>query len=204
VRVVLAIGLALAGGTAGAAGRPRPVGLPFATLDTGSAWYVYGAALGEVVGETRPPGSTADVKPRAGGVGNPILVAKNETPLGLGFTVTNRWAYEGREAYTQKFDNLRALVGGLDTYYFVAVASKRLALASVRDIKDKKLPAKIYTQPVGALGEFAGRQVLRALGVSYADVTGRGGTTTHVGSHVIADAFKDGRADVLFAVLTPK
>jgi len=34
----------------------------------------------------------------------------------------------------------------------------------VRDIKDKKLPVKIYTQPVGALGEFAGRQVLRRPG----------------------------------------
>ena len=28
-------------------------------------------------------GSNIDVKPRAGGVGNPLLVAKNETPLGL-------------------------------------------------------------------------------------------------------------------------
>src|SRR5216117_4307481 len=104
-----------------------------------SAWYVYGATMAELLRKALPPGSNVDVKPRAGGVGNPILVAKNETPLGFGFTVTNRSAYEGKEAYTQKFDNLRALVGGLDTYYFVAVASKRLALASVRDIKDKRL-----------------------------------------------------------------
>ena len=204
MRVVLALALALAVGIAGAAAQTAPVSLPFATLDTGSAWYVYGATLAELLRKTLPPGSTVDVKPRAGGVGNPILVAKNETPLGFGFTVTNRWAYEGKEAYTQKFDNLRALVGGLDTYYFVAVASKRLALASVRDIKDKRLPMKIYTQPVGALGEFAGRQVLRATGATYADLKGWGGTTTHVGYNVIVDAFKDGRADVLFAVITPK
>ena len=204
MRVVLALALALAVGTAGAAAQTAAVSLPFATLDTGSAWYVYGATLAELLRKTLPPGSTVDVKPRAGGVGNPILVAKNETPLGFGFTVTNRWAYEGKEAYTQKFDNLRALVGGLDTYYLVAVASKRLGLASVRDIKDRKLPVKIYTQPVGALGEFAGRQVLRATGVTYADVKGWGGTATHVGYNVIVDAFKDGRADVLFAVITPK
>jgi hypothetical protein len=74
----------------------------------------------------------------------------------------------------------------------------------VRDIKDKKLPVKIYTQPVGALGEFAGRQVLRSLGLSYNDVKGWGGSTSHVGYNVIVDAFKDGRADVLFAVVTPK
>jgi TRAP transporter TAXI family solute receptor len=57
---------------------------------------------------------------------------------------------------------------------------------------------------VGALGEFAGRQALRAIGTSYADIKALGGTTTHVGYNVIVDAFKDGRADVLFAVITPK
>ena len=45
-------------------------------------------------------------------VGNAKLVAKNETPLGLSFTVTNRWAWEGKEAYDTKLDNLRALAGG--------------------------------------------------------------------------------------------
>jgi TRAP transporter TAXI family solute receptor len=182
----------------------QPVNLAFATLDTGSAWYVYGATMAEILRKALPPGSNVDVKPRAGGVGNPRLVAKNETPLGFAFTVTNRWAYEGKEAYTEKLENIRALVGGLDTYYLVAVASKKLGIGSVRDIKDRKLPVKIYTQPIGALGEFAGRQLLRAIGTSYADIKTLGGTTTHVGYNVIVDAFKDGRADVLFAVITPK
>jgi len=204
MRVILAMLLALGVGVSGALAQTPPVSLAFSTLDTGSAWYVYGATMAELLRKTLPPGSTVDVKPRAGGVGNPILVAKNETPLGFGFTVTNRWAYEGREAYAQRLENLRGLVGGLDTYYLVAVASKKLGLGSVRDIKDKKLPVRIYTQPVGALGEFAGRQVLRATGLTYADIKGWGGTTAHAGYNVIVDAFKDGRADVLFAVVTPK
>ncbi|HZF04948.1 MAG TPA: TAXI family TRAP transporter solute-binding subunit [Patescibacteria group bacterium] len=204
MRVILAMLLALGVGVSGALAQTPPVSLAFSTLDTGSAWYVYGATMAELLRKTLPPGSTVDVKPRAGGVGNPILVAKNETPLGFGFTVTNRWAYEGREAYAQRLENLRGLVGGLDTYYLVAVASKKLGLGSVRDIKDKKLPVRIYTQPVGALGEFAGRQVLRATGLTYADIKGWGGTTAHAGYNVIVDAFKDGRADVLFAVITPK
>ena len=204
MRVILAMLLALGVGVSGALAQTPPVSLAFSTLDTGSAWYVYGATMAEPLRKTLPPGSTVDVKPRAGGVGNPILVAKNETPLGFGFTVTNRWAYEGREAYAQRLENLRGLVGGLDTYYLVAVASKKLGLGSVRDIKDKKLPVRIYTQPVGALGEFAGRQVLRATGLTYADIKGWGGTTAHAGYNVIVDAFKDGRADVLFAVITPK
>jgi TRAP transporter TAXI family solute receptor len=206
MKAALALLLVLAVGVTGVAAQApaQPVNLAFATLDTGSAWYVYGATMAELLRKTLPAGSNIDVKPRSGGVGNPLLVARNETPLGLGFTVTNRWAYEGKEAYTAKQENLRGLVGGLDTYYLVAVATKKLGISSVKDIRDKKLPVKIYTQPIGSLGEFAGRQVLRAAGMSYNDVKGWGGTTTHVGYSIIIDAFKDGRSDILFAVVTPK
>jgi len=145
-----------------AAPAQQPVTLAFSTLDTGSAWYVYGATIGELLRKSLPPGSNVDVKPRAGGVGNPRLVAKNETPLGLSFTVTNRWAWEGKEAYDAKLDNLRALAGGLDTYYLVAVVSKKLPVSSLKEMKDKKVPVKLVSQPVGSLGEFAARQLLRA------------------------------------------
>lgn len=187
-----------------AAWAQQPVTLAFATLDSGSAWYVYGATMAELLRKALPAGSNVDVKPFAGGVGNAKLVAKNETPLALSFTVTNRWAYEGKEAYDQKLDNLRALVGGLDTYYLVAVVAKKLNIGSLREIKDKKIAVKVFTQPVGALGEFGGRQLLRAQGISYADIRGWGGSLTHVGYNVIVDAFKDGRADLLLAVVTPK
>ena len=206
MRLGLAVILILAVGVTGVAAQApgQPVTLAFATLDTGSAWYVYGATMAELLRRALPAGSNIDVKPRAGGVGNPRLVAKNETPLGLGFTVTNRWAYEGKEAYTEKLENLRGLVGGLDTYYLVAVATRKLGISSVREIRDKKLPVKVYTQPVGALGEFAGRQLLRALGTSYSDIKAWGGSTNHVNYNIIIDAFKDGRADILIAVVTPK
>jgi TRAP transporter TAXI family solute receptor len=206
MKLVLAVALVLVVGVSAVVAQApaQPVNLAFATLDTGSAWYVYGATMAELLRKTLPAGSNIDVKPRSGGVGNPRLVAKNEMPLGLAFTVTNRWAAEGKEAYTEKLDNLRALVGGLDTYYLVAMATKKLGISSVREIRDKKLPVKIYTQPVGSLGEFAGRQLLRAVGLSYADIKSAGGSTQHVGYNVIIDAFKDGRADMLIAVVTPK
>ena len=46
----------------------QPVTLAFSTLDTGSAWYVYGATIAELLRKTLPAGSNIDVKPRAGGV----------------------------------------------------------------------------------------------------------------------------------------
>src|SRR5947208_11811083 len=168
--VVLAAAFALPGWA------QQPVTLAFGTLDTGSAWYVYGATMAELLRKTLPPGSNIDVKPRAGGVGNPRLVAKNETPLGFGFTVTNRWAYEGKEAYDARLDNLRALVGGLDTYYMVAVAAKKLGIGSVRDIKERRLAVRATSQPVGSLGEFSARQLLRSADMSYADLKSWGGS----------------------------
>jgi TRAP transporter TAXI family solute receptor len=182
----------------------QPVTLAFATLGQGSAWYIYGATMADILRKVLPAGSNVDVKPFSGGVGNAKLVAKNETPLGLSFTVTNKWAFEGKEAYDAKLENLRALVGGLDTYYLVAVASKKLGINSLREIKDRKLAVKVASQPVGTLGEFAMRQLLRDYGISYADIKSWGGSTTHVNYNIIVDAFKDGRTELLIAVVTPK
>jgi TRAP transporter TAXI family solute receptor len=181
-----------------------PVTLAFATLSQGTAWYVYGATMAELLRKTLPPGSNVDVKPFAGGVGNAKLVAKGETPLALSFTVTNRWASEGKEAYDQKLENLRGLVGGLDTYYLAVIAAKKLNLNSLRDVKERKVAVKLHTLPVGSLGEFAARQALREYGISYPDIKGWGGATTHANYNIIVDAFRDGRADLLIAVVTPK
>lgn len=188
----------------GASAQSAPVTLPFSTLGQGTAWYVYGATMAELFRKTLPAGSNIDVKPFSGGVGNAKLVAKNETPLGLSFTVTNRWAMAGQEGYDTKLDNLRGLVGGLDSYYLIAMGSGKLAAASLKDVKDRKLPIKLYTLPVGSLGELGAKQLLKEYGITYDDIKSWGGSLTHQGYKIIVDAFKDGRADMLIAVITPK
>src|SRR6266545_2637868 len=181
----IALLVALAVGATGVATAQTPVTLAFATLGQGSAWYIYGATIAELLRKTLPPGSNVDVKPFAGGVGNAKLVARNETPLGLSFTISNRWAAEGREAYDAKLENLRGLVGGLDTYYLILVSPKKLNVTSLKDIKDRKLPVKLMTQPVGTLGEFAARQLLKEYGTSYADVRAWGGSVTNANYNII-------------------
>jgi TRAP transporter TAXI family solute receptor len=203
VRSVLALVMLLALSAVPAMAQ-QPANLAFATLGQGTAWYVYGATMADLLRKTLPPGSNVDVKPFSGGVGNAKLVAKNETPLALSFTVTNRWAFEGKEAYDAKLENLRGLVGGLDTYYLVTIASRKLDASSLKDIRERKIPAKLYTLQVGSLGELGARQVLKEYGLTYADIKGFGGSTTHANYNIIVDAFKDGRADLLIAVVTPK
>jgi len=199
--LTVAVAILLSMGTAGA---QQPVNLAMSTLGSGTAWYVYGATMADLLRKTLPPGSNVDVKPFAGGVGNAKLVARNETPIGLSFTVTNRWATLGTEAYDAKLDNLRGLVGGLDTYYLVVIAAKKLNIASLKDVKDKKLAVKAMSLPVGSLGEFAMRQLLREYGMSYADIKAWGGSIANANYNIIVDAFKDGRADLLVSVATPK
>lgn len=194
----------VAAGISGAAAQSGPANLAFSTLGQGTAWYIYGATMAELFRKALPPGSNIDVKPFSGGVGNATLVAKNETPLGLSFTVTNRWAAQGVEGYKSKHDNLRGLVGGLDSYYLIAMGAKKLNANSLKDVKDRKLPVKLYTLPVGSLGELGAKQLLKEYGISYEDVKSWGGTLTHQGYKIIVDAFKDGRADLLIAVITPK
>ena len=203
VRSVLALVMLLVLSAVPAMAQP-PANLAFATLGQGTAWYVYGATMADLLRKALPPGSNVDVKPFSGGVGNAKLVAKNETPLALSFTVTNRWAFEGKEAYDAKLENLRGLVGGLDTYYLVTIASKKLDAGSLKDVRERKIPAKLYTLQVGSLGELGARQVLREYGLTYADIKGFGGSTTHANYNIIVDAFRDGRADLLIAVVTPK
>jgi TRAP transporter TAXI family solute receptor len=57
---------------------------------------------------------------------------------------------------------------------------------------------------VGSIGEFGARQLLREYGISYDDLKSWGGSVTHVGYKVIVDAMRDGRSDLLIAVVTPK
>jgi uncharacterized protein len=80
----------------------------------------------------------------------------------------------------------------------------KLNASSLKDIKDRKLPVRLYTLPVGSLGELGAKQMLKEYGISYEDIKSWGGTITHQGYKVIVDAFKDGRADMLIAVITPK
>ena len=132
----LALGavLVLALTTAPALGQ-QALQLKFATLSQGTAWYQYGATMAEMLAKTLPAGSTIDVLPHSGGIGNAKLVAKGEVQLGLGFSATNCWAFEKKEPYQNDpgTDRLRAIAGGLDVYWLGIIAGKKLPITSLAD-----------------------------------------------------------------------
>ena len=174
-----------------------PVHLRFATFTEGTAWYAYGASISELLRPQLPSGSSLDVLPLAGGVANPQLLAQGKADFALNFAVNVQWARQGRIIYEEKMENLRGLVGGFDLYYLLSVAREDLPIQSLEELKEKKLPVRLYTITVGGQGERATQMLLESYGISYEDIRAWGGSVQHTSFDVIKTAFQDGRADLL-------
>lgn len=199
----LALGLILVLTAVPAAGQQGPK-LKFATLSQGTAWYQYGATMAEMLQKTLP-GATIDVLPHSGGTGNVRLIAKGEAQLAFGFSATNKWFYEKKELYEKDpgTERVRAIAGGLDVYYLSVIASKKLPIAGLADVKERKLPLKLMTLQVGSLGEYGARQLLAGYGMKYDDIKGWGGKVSHTNYKIMVDAIRDGQGDMIIAVVNP-
>ncbi len=174
-----------------------PVQLRFATFTEGTAWYGYGASIAELLRPLLPPGSSLDVLPLAGGVANPQLLAQGKADFAINFAINTRWAREGRLIYQSEMENLRGLVGGFDVYHLLPVARHDAPFESLAEVKEKKMPLRLYTITVGGQGERATQMLLEAYGMSYEDIKSWGGEVQHTSFDVIKTAFQDGRADLL-------
>ena len=178
-------------------GGSGPVQLRFATFTEGTAWYGYGASIAELLRPLLPAGSSLDVLPLAGGVANPQLLAMGKADFAINFAINTRWAREGRLVYESPMEDLRGLVGGFDVYHLLTVARHDLPIESLAEIKEKKMPVRLYTITVGGQGERATQMLLEAYGMSYEDIETWGGEVHHTSFDVIKTAFQDGRADLL-------
>lgn len=171
------------------------VQLRFATVGVGSAWYNYGAGMGELIRKALPPGSSVDVLPIAGGVGNIKLIQSGEAELGISFAVSSAEGCSGTGTFSEKQSNVRALMGGLDIYYFGTFVTKKSGVTSWEEIAAAKNNFKLQTTRPGGTGEQGVRQVLALLGSSKEDVAKKGGFIEATERTGTAEAIKDGQAD---------
>lgn len=178
-------------------GESDSVQLRFATFTEGTAWYAYGATIAELLRPVLPAGSSLDVLPLAGGVANPQLLDGAKADFAINFAINTRWAQEGRLIYKSPLESLRGLVGGLDVYHLLVVAREDLPIQSLAEVREKKMPLRLYTITVGGQGERATQMLLEAYGLSYEDIKAWGGEIHHTSFDVIKTAFQDGRADLL-------
>jgi len=172
----------------------QKVSLRFGTVGIGSAWYNYGAGIADIVQRQLPPGSSIDVLPKAGGVGNIKLIQSGEIDLGISFAVTSAEGCGGFGAFPEKQTKVRSLLGGLDIYYFGTFVTKKSGVTSWEEIAAAKNRFHLLTTAPGGTGEQGVRQVLALLGSSKEDVAKKGGhieATTRSGA---AETIKDGQA----------
>ena len=180
----------------------NPVHLRFASLDLGSAWYVYAAAFAKEWRGVLPKGSTIDVLPFAGGIGNALLIDKGDAEIGFLFGPTAKWAFEGRLAYNKKIDALRGMIGGLDRYFVVVMATKRSGITSLEEVAAKKYPLKVVAQPMGSASEYSMRTILEAYGMTYDNIKSWGGVVMPTSTTVAQAQMQDGKMDMWINVVT--
>ena len=176
------------------------VQLRFATVGIGSAWYNYGAGIADLVKPNLPKGSTVDVLPIAGTIGNMKLLQSGETELGLSFPMVAAEGCGGFGSFDKKTDKVRGLMGGLDTYYYGTFVTVKSGIKSWDEIAAGK--ARMTTTRVGGSGEMGLRQILSLYGSSKKDVAAKGGSVKSLKRPATAAAIVDGKADGWSHVVT--
>jgi len=191
VMVIAAAGIALSAITSHA---QQKVNLRFGTVGLGSAWYNYGAGIADIVKPQLPAGSSIDVLPRAGGVGNIKLIQSNEMELGISFAVTSAEGCGGFGTFKEKQNKVQALLGGLDVYYFGTFVTKKSGVTTWEDIAAAKNKFHLMTTRAGGTGEQGVRQVLSLLGSSKEDIAKKGGQVEATERSGAAESIRDGQA----------
>ena len=198
--VLLAIGFLFTFHSGAEAQAPKAISFRIASADLGSAWYIYGAAVGELI-KKEIPGASCDILPTAATIANVKMLEKGDAELGFSFSNVDRWAREGVISFPQPTKNVAGFVGNMDNYYLAVMITQKSGITSLDQIKEKKYPLKLMTVPVGGLGELGTRQLLEAYGISYQDIKSWGGSVNHAARSVIEGAVKDGQADAVIHVV---
>lgn len=181
----------------------QSVQLKLASFKIGSGWYVMAGIMADIIKRSLPRGSTVDALPKSGGVGNPKLLNTKKADIGFAFPVTANWAWNGKFRYKERIRNIRAIAGGLDSYWVAGAVKADIDIESWADMKEKKMGLRICTQSKGSLSELAANQVLGEFGITYDDLKGWGGAILMKGFKEMVPALKEGAIDGFLMMSTP-
>lgn len=172
--------------------------LRVASTGLGSAWYIYGSGIADVAKPYLPANSVMNILPVAGAIGNIKMIQKGEAELGFSVNVTSLWGCRGTNAFKEKNDKVRSLIGGLDGpgHYLGAFVTAKSGIGSFDEIAAGGKKARILTAQVGGIGEFGVRQTLAAYGSSYDDVRKHGGSVKATKRSATLSQISDGHADM--------
>lgn len=170
----------------------------------GSSWYIFGATLSSLLQNNLPQGTSVEVVPKGGGVGNPISVSKDPTKIGLANVATVVWAWNGHPVVYKgkQYQNIRALVGGLNSVWITAMVREAYIKETGNDTLEKIVlsgkPVRVVMKPAGSSVPVVADMVLNAMGSSREKIVANGGKIIQVSAKQIPALIRDARADLYF------
>ena len=202
----LAIAALLIGLFATCAGpdNPNQTSLTIGAMPPGTSWYVFAATLSNLLQERLPDGARVEVIARGGGIGNPILVDRGDATIAISQAATAAWAAAGHpRAYKgKKHENIRALVGGLNSVWMTAMLRNEYIARTGNDTLEKALlsdePIRIVMKPAGSTVPVVADMLFDSLGITREDITSKGGEIIQVSANQVSAILRDGRADLYF------
>lgn len=179
--------------------------LVMSSFKQGTGWYVMAGAISDKVTSHLPGDSTISVKPVGGGVGVIPLLRQQEVDFGVGSPVSSEWAAQSKLIFQdkEKFNDLRSLVGYLDTYWLPFAVNSDVPVNSFQELKKKQYPLKLAVAPAGSLGAVGVEQTLNAYGITFEDIENWGGSIKQMAFPDMPSAVKGGDVEGMSQVATP-
>jgi uncharacterized protein len=176
--------------------KAAPVHIRFASHVIGGTAYTQAALIAQQLRPLLPEGSTIDVLPYSGGIGNIKLIEDGKADLGTNLSASDRWAVDGKVIFDKKYKKLRH-VATTDVFYFCAYATEKSGITSLEESFKAKKPIRWLALEKGATGEVTTRLVLEAYGVTPDKLKEWGGSFNYSGWVNIAPTLKDARGDIV-------
>ncbi|HEY9530659.1 MAG TPA: TAXI family TRAP transporter solute-binding subunit [Burkholderiales bacterium] len=181
--------------------------LKFGAMPLNTWWYVAGASVAALVGPQLPKGGTIEVLARGGGIANPVVVNDNKAQVAMSNVATSKWAWDGEaELYKgRKHQNIRSLVGGINSVYVVAMLHEDYIKRTGNDTVEKALADKnirIIMKPAGSSVPPAARMIAESLGTSLEKIRAGGGQIIQLDAAQITSLMREGRGDLYFETAT--
>ena len=177
--------------------------IKFGAMPLNTWWYVAGASVAALVQPQLPPGAKIEVLARGGGIANPVVVNDNKAQIGMSNVATSKWAWDGEpELYKgKKHQDIRALVGGINSIYIVAMLREDYIQRTGNDTVEKALAdrnIRIIMKPAGSSVPPAARMIAESLGTSLEKIRSGGAQIIQVDAAQTTSMLREGRADLYF------
>lgn len=180
-------------------GASKPYKITILGGSAGGVWSVMTEGVAESI-RRGIPDARITTEPGKDGP-NQVMISKNEVELAVTNEGTTYAAVHGLEPYKSKLANLRTVAILNPTSPFQFFIDERAGVKSFQEIKDKKFPLRVGMNQRGTLMELAGKAVMEAYGITYADIEKWGGKLHFIPSAQSVDLWDAGQLDAASEVM---